>query len=73
MKNTLLAVEGDSKTTGKISNDSNKQVSKQVDFLLCPLCFWCASYFNLGKTTNISCPMCYNNHIDQLPVSIDEA
>ena len=31
MKNTLLAAEGDSKTTGKISNDSNKQVSKQVD------------------------------------------
>jgi hypothetical protein len=67
MKNTLLAVEGDSKTIGKVSNDINKQ----IDFLLCPSCFWCASYFNFGEMTIISCPICHNNHIDQLPVSFN--
>jgi hypothetical protein len=66
-KNTLLALEGRSEKVDKISND----IDKRVDFLLCPSCFWCASYFSSGEVLFIRCPMCYNNRIDQLPVLID--
>jgi hypothetical protein len=45
------------------------KTDKQVDFLLCPSCFWCASYFNFGELSIIRCPMCHNNHMEQLPVS----
>ena len=62
-KNTLLALEGRSEKVDKISND----IDKQVDFLLCTSCFWYASYFNFGELSIIRCPICRNNHIDQLP------
>ena len=68
-KNALLALEGGSEKIDKILND----IDKRVDFLLCPSCFWCASYFNSGEVSIIRCPMCHNNHIDQLPVSVDRA
>ena len=65
-KNTLLALEGRREKIDKISND----IGKRVDFLLCPSCFWCASYFNSGEVSTIRCPMCYSDRIDQLPVSL---
>ena len=65
-KNTLLALDGGGKKVDKISND----IGKRVDFLLCPSCFWCASYLNCGALSIIRCPICRNNHIDQLPVSL---
>jgi hypothetical protein len=68
-KNTLLALEGGSEKIDKISND----IGKRVDFLLCPSCFWYASYFNSREVSTIRCLMCHNIHIDQLPVSIDGA
>ena len=63
-KNTLLVLEGGEKID-KISNN----VNKRVDFLLCPSCFWCASYFNFDELSVIRCPLCHNNHMEQLPVS----
>jgi predicted Zn-ribbon and HTH transcriptional regulator len=66
-KNTLLALEGGREKIDKISND----IDKRVDFLLCPSCFWCASYFNLREVSIIRCPMCHNNRIDQLPVLME--
>ena len=68
-KDTLSSLEGGSATVGKIPND----IDKRVDFLLCPSCFWCATYFNFGELTIIRCPVCHDNHIDQLPVSINQA
>lgn len=68
-KNTLSSLEGGSETVGKILND----IDKRVDFLLCPSCFWCATYFNFGELSIIRCPNCHNNCIDQLPVSINKA
>jgi len=68
-KNILLALEGGSEKIDKISND----IDKRVDFLLCPSCFWCASYFNSGEVSFLRCPMCHNIHIDQRLVSTDRA
>jgi hypothetical protein len=67
--NTLSSLENGSGVNRHIVT----QIDKGIDFLLCPSCFWCASYFNFGEMTIISCPMCHNNHIDQLPVSINQA
>ena len=66
--NTFTNVENGSEVNRHIvtQNDTG------IDFVLCRSCFWCASYFNFGEMTIVSCPMCYNNHIDQLPVSIDQ-
>lgn len=66
--NTLSSLEGGSETVGKILND----IDKRVDFLLCPSCFWCATYFNFGELSIIRCPICHSNCIDQLPVSINK-
>jgi hypothetical protein len=66
IKNTLLAAEGINKSIGKISNDINKH----VDFLLCTSCFWCASCFNFGELLVTRCPMCHNDRIDRIPVSV---
>lgn len=67
--NTLYSLANGSETNCHLST----QTDKRVDFLLCPSCFWCASYLNFGELSIISCPVCHNNHIDQLPVSIDKA
>ena len=64
-KNTLSSLEIGSETYNRIPSSTDKQ----VDFLLCPSCFWCASYFNFDELSIISCPLCRNNRIEQLPVS----
>ena len=62
-KNTLSSLEIGSETSPRIPID------KRVDFLLCQACLWCASYFNFDELSLISCPLCHNEHIEQLPVS----
>jgi hypothetical protein len=64
-KNTLASLEDGNKTNRRIPTHTDKR----VDFLLCPSCFWCASYFNFGELSVIKCPVCHNNYIEQLPVS----
>ena len=32
-----------------VINRDATNTGPHVDFILCPLCFWCASYFNVGK------------------------
>lgn len=63
-KATLSNMQDDS----EIDHNSSTSI-KQIDFLLCPSCFWCASYFNMGKLSIVNCPNCYNNDIQQLPIS----
>jgi hypothetical protein len=33
------------------------------------LCFWCASYFNIGKLSIVHCPNCYSKDVEQAPIS----
>jgi len=67
--NTLSSLENGSEVNRHIVT----QIDTDIDFILCRSCFWCASYFNFGEMTIVSCPMCQNSRIDQLPVSIDKA
>ena len=62
-KNTLFSLEIGSETSPRIPID------KRVDFLICQTCLWCASCFNFDELSLISCPLCHNEHIEQLPVS----
>jgi hypothetical protein len=64
-ENTLSSLKHGSETNRLIPAPPQKQ----VDFLLCPSCFWCASYFNFHELSIISCPLCHNDRIEQLPVS----
>jgi hypothetical protein len=66
--NTLSSLENGSEVNRHIVT----QIDRGIDFVLCRSCFWCASYFNFGEMTIITCPMCHSNRIDQLPVSIDQ-
>jgi hypothetical protein len=43
---------------------------KRADFLFCRSCFWCASHFNFIESSITKCPICHNNYMEQLPVSI---
>jgi hypothetical protein len=65
MKTTLSSLEDGSETNRRIPANTDKQ----VDFLLCPSCFWCASYFNFSELSIVKCPVCHNSRIEQLPVS----
>jgi hypothetical protein len=73
-KNTLLAERGGGETTHKISND----VKKQVEFLICPSCFWCASGLSShmaaakDSASLARCPSCIEGNIESIPVAENE-
>lgn len=66
LTNTTLSRLADRSETNHNFPD---KTDKQVDFLLCPSCFWCASYFDFGELSIIRCPICHNNRMEQLPVA----
>ncbi len=50
---------------------------RQVNFLVCQSCFWCASYLYGCYKVAESCPLCgntsSNNNIESIPISNQEA
>ena len=44
---------------------------RRINFLICRLCFWCASYLYASYKDAEKCPM-YNNSIESIPVSNQE-
>lgn len=77
-KNTLLSMDGDGDTGGKISNDADNR----VNFVLCPSCFWCASCLPSQKLKTMAmakdsasltkCPSCIEGNIESVPVAENE-
>ena len=61
-KNTIAGLEHGSETD---------RHPNTIDFLLCPSCFWCASYFNYSKVA-IRCPTCSSDNVESMPISNDE-
>jgi hypothetical protein len=49
--------------------DDKKELFKQIHFLLCESCFWCASYLSSKSVSVAKCPNCYNNKIEWMPIS----
>jgi hypothetical protein len=44
-------------------------VAKEIHFLLCESCFWCASCLNVGKRTVTKCPSCRDARLESMPIS----
>ena len=44
-------------------DDEKQEFFKQIHFLFCESCFWCASYLNPNTISISKCPSCYNNKI----------
>jgi hypothetical protein len=73
-------------TSSRYQEHSNE--GKQIHFLICELCFWCASlldsnnnnnYTTAGTATNNNyniitnhCPSCSNNRVESIPISYNE-
>jgi hypothetical protein len=51
------------------NGDDKKELSKQIHFLLCGSCFWCASYLSSKSVSVAKCPICYSNKIQWMPIS----
>jgi hypothetical protein len=49
-------------------HDDKKELSKQIHFLLCESCFWCASYIYSKSVSIAKCPNCYSNKIEWMPI-----
>jgi hypothetical protein len=77
-KNTLLALWGNSETIDKLPSYADKQ----VNFLLCPSCFWCASCLSSRILSTMSsaddctsvakCPSCIKGNVESIPIADDE-
>jgi hypothetical protein len=48
--------------------EDNKELSKQIHFMICESCFWCASYISSKSISIAKCPNCYNNKIEWMPI-----
>jgi hypothetical protein len=51
------------------ARDHKKELCKQIHFLLCESCFWCASYVSSKSISIAKCPNCYNNKIEWMPIA----
>jgi hypothetical protein len=47
-------------------------VAKEIHFLLCESCFWCASCLNVAKRTVTKCPSCSDARLESMPISDSE-
>ena len=45
----------------------------QINFLICGVCFWCASSLYGPYRAAEKCPMCDNNSIESIPIPDKEA
>ena len=56
-------------------NNNNTRKGKEIHFVICQSCFWCASRLNSIEDEAIStskCPSCSNNRVESIPISYDE-
>ena len=51
----------------------NNLEPRHINFLICRLSFWCASYLYGFYKAPEKCPMCDNNSVESIPVSDQEA
>ena len=65
----------DNKTDNDNNNKNNRHdrdnkigLSRQIHFLLCESCFWCASYISSKNFSIAKCPNCYSNKIEWMPI-----
>src|SRR5919198_949395 len=72
-------------TSSRYQEDSKE--GKQIHFLICESCFWCASLLRSNNNNNYTtadittnndniitkhCPSCSNNRVESIPISYNE-
>jgi hypothetical protein len=72
-------------TSSRYQEDSKE--GKQIHFLICESCFWCASLLRSNNNNNYTtadittnndniitkhCPNCSNNRVESIPISYNE-
>ena len=68
----LETISYHSNINSKVTN-SKKAIVKEIHFLLCRSCFWCASYFKIGRVISTKCPSCNDDDkLESMPISYDE-
>jgi hypothetical protein len=61
----------DNSLTASTSISGGKiRISGHINFILCGVCFWCASFFD-GKSVG-RCPSCESSKIESMPIVRDE-
>ena len=66
-ENTLSSLKHGNETGRRIHAPSHNR----IDFVLCPSCFWCASYFDCAGVTT-RCLGCGSDNVESLPISNGE-
>jgi hypothetical protein len=59
--------EHDNQSKNYYTTSHNRMRVKQLYFLLCNSCFWCAPYLYLGKIMD-RCPACNNDRLESMPI-----
>ena len=63
-------------TSSRYQEDSKE--GKEIHFLICQSCFWCASLLrsndnnNNYNTSTKHCPSCSNKRVESIPISYNE-
>ena len=73
-----MNVEGLIETELDVDHDKNTKIFKQINFMLCESCFWCASLiscssssspYDLSNDDTISkCPICNEHTLKLIPI-----
>jgi hypothetical protein len=64
-----------------IEDNEILQPIDKIYFVICNLCYWCASYFGLDDLESLSgsssqvldCPICNSHNTELMPISNDES
>lgn len=48
------------------------KIPAHIHFVLCEVCYWCATFFNINKNPVVRCPYCDSIRIDSIPISHNE-
>jgi hypothetical protein len=65
----------------KLENNEILQPIDKIYFMICNLCYWCASYFGVDDLESISassshvldCHVCNSHNTELMPISTDES
>jgi hypothetical protein len=65
----------------KLKNNEILQPIDKIYFVICNLCYWCASYFGIDDLESLSassshvldCPICNSHNTELIPISTDES
>jgi hypothetical protein len=71
-----MSVEGLIETQTNVDYDKKTTIFKQIDFMLCESCFWCASSLSSSSLNDLSnddavskCPICKEHTLKLIPIS----